>query len=163
MIYYPPHLRFALVLHLFVFPVFLPLCFASLSAGNLYPFEVMTSRFVIKQNLLREGLAVMYCTDYRARVTACVRGETRDWKWESSNPVYPRLLLSKHRGHSRTIVFCQRDKHGICILNFWLSLPGTKKYIGELPMNANFKQFHGGPTSWLEQILSSKQSGQGKL
>lgn len=31
------------MLDLFVFPVLLPLCFASLLAGNLYPFEVMTS------------------------------------------------------------------------------------------------------------------------
>lgn len=42
---------------------------------------------------------------------------------KSSNPVYSRRLFSKHRMHSRTIVFCQKDKHRKRILNFWLSRP----------------------------------------
>lgn len=32
-----------------------------------------------------------------------------------------------------------------------------------LPMNTNWKLFHGGPACGLEQILRSKQPGQGRL
>lgn len=170
----PPGLRFALVLRLFVFTVsflfVLPLCWLVIFI-HLMSWRA-AHRFVITPNLVvRKGLVavVMYCTDYcgeavRLRACVCVCAETRDWKGESSNPACPGQLPSKRREHSRTIVFCQRNKHRICIVNFWLSLPPQKKKIPmNSPMNPNLKLFHGGTTSWLEQILCSKQSGQGKL
>lgn len=169
MIYYPPRLRFALVLHLFVSPASLPLCFASSPACNLYPFEVMTSGSQVCCHTESGEGGIGFRGDVPCRLLRCprvsarLRRESRDWKQESSNPVYPRQLLSKHGVHGRTIVFCEKDKHRICILNSWLSLPRQKKNVHELSMNTNLKPFHGGPASRLEQIPRSKQSGQGKL
>lgn len=48
-------------------------------------------------------------------VWMCVREK------KSSNPICSMHLFSKHRMHSRTIVFCQKDKHRKQILNIWLS------------------------------------------
>lgn len=176
MIYYPPpRLEVCSRVTFVCLYCILPLCFAPLLAGNLYPFDVMTSSSQVcyhAESGGEEGIGCRCDVLYRllwwgcaiACVCVCVCAETRDWKGESSNPACPGQLPSKRREHSRTIVFCQRNKHRICIVNFWLSLPPQKKKIPmNSPMNPNLKLFHGGTTSWLEQILCSKQSGQGKL
>lgn len=78
----------------------------------------------------------------------CVCVENRDWKAESSNPAFSRWLLSKCRMHSRTIVFCQRDKQGKCISNIWLFLSQQRgeKETDKSLMNANLTLFSWRPT-----------------
>ena len=127
-------MRFALVLRLFVFTVsflfVLPLCLAR----NLYPFDVMTSCSQVCYHAQSGGGGgigfrrdVLYRLLWWACATACVCVARQGIERESSKPACPGRLPSKCREHHRTTVFCQSNKHRICIVNFWLLRPRQKK------------------------------------
>lgn len=161
----PPGLRFALVLRLFVFTVsflfVLPLC-------RLLIFIHFMSwraacRFVITPNLVvREGLVavVMYCTDYCGEPM-----RLRVWlKRREFKSCMPRTAAFQTQGAQQDNCFLSKEQTQNMHCEFLIITSSAEKKIQtNSPMNPNLKLFHGGTTSWLEQILCSKQSGQGKL
>lgn len=148
----PQHLRFALVLHLFVFPVFLSLCFASFW---LAIFIHLKSWRAVHRLVVHLCLHVRVCVfvwrdkslkvrEFKSCIPKTAAFQTQDAQQDNFFSV---------KGTNTENASWISDYHFLSRKKIWMNSPWI--LIGDCFMVA--------PTSWLEQILCSKQSIHGKL